>query len=413
MKLWIKNTNKTPLHLILITEAFSSLTNQLMQLLLPWYVLSTTGNVLWTGIVGFCSLLPNIFSSLFGARVIEKAGRSKTMLSCEIIQLLLISAIPVLIVCKKDIPWVIGLIVLLISFFDAPGQMARTALSPTFSRYAGVPVSKTSGIVEAFDGIMSVAGPILGGIVIALWGLLPAWILCSSFCLIIVFLCLMVFTNRKPRILRPTAGYRQVFSFIRSDKTLYYPILFMLPTFILGQSWELVILPTYIYEQNFSALYLGFLGAAFGLGAFSGALLFAQRAKKFRFFSLLTLNYAGYLLSVAVLYFNLPKITILAATVLCGIPFGAFGAMITSIILLRTPDALRSKTLGLYAAVTYIVESASVLLIAYGLYSLGLQKMLFIITSLFAILIVLSLIFRQKEDFWSTLNLSENKVFTK
>ena len=57
MLLLTKSANKTPWKLILTTEAFSSLANQFMQILLPWYILSTTGSILWTGIVGFCSLL--------------------------------------------------------------------------------------------------------------------------------------------------------------------------------------------------------------------------------------------------------------------------------------------------------------------------------------------------------------------
>ena len=77
MLLLTRKTNKTPLRLLLTTEAFSSLTNQFMQILLPWYILSTTGSVLWAGVVGFCALLPNIFSSLFGAPLIDKFGRSK------------------------------------------------------------------------------------------------------------------------------------------------------------------------------------------------------------------------------------------------------------------------------------------------------------------------------------------------
>lgn len=111
MILLTRTTNKTPLKLILTTEAFSSLTNQFMQLLLPWYILSTTGSVLWTGVVGFCALLPNIFSSLFGAPLIDRLGRSKTMLSCEVIQLVLLGMIPVLILTGHDWPWLIGLII--------------------------------------------------------------------------------------------------------------------------------------------------------------------------------------------------------------------------------------------------------------------------------------------------------------
>ena len=413
MLLLTRKTNKTPLQLILTTEAFSSLTNQFMQILLPWYILSTTGSVLWTGFVGFCALLPNIFSSLFGAPIIDKLGRSKTMLSCEVIQLVLLGMIPVLIASGHDWPWLIGLIIFLSSFFDAPGQLARTALSPTFSRYADVPLSKTSGIIEAFDGIMSVAGPLLGGAIIALYGLLAAWIVCVLFCLVIVTLCTVVFTNRRPRQLRPAASYREVWQNLTADRTLWEPIFFTVPTFILGQSWELVLLPSYIYEHGFNSVYLGFLGAAFGLGAFVGALFFAGRAKKFTFFTLLTLNYTGYLISVLVLYFNLPTAVVLAATALCGLPFGAFGAMIISIILLRTPLEYRSKTLGLYATATYTVESVCVLAIAALIQFCGLQNTLLTVSCVFGGLVIASICAKRKEDFWATLSTENKKLFTK
>ncbi len=413
MLLLTRKTNKTPLQLILTTEAFSSLTNQFMQILLPWYILSTTGSVLWTGFVGFCALLPNIFSSLFGAPIIDRLGRSKTMLSCEVIQLVLLGMIPVLIASGHDWPWLIGLIIFLSSFFDAPGQLARTALSPTFSRYADVPLSKTSGIIEAFDGIMSVAGPLLGGAIIALYGLLAAWIVCVLFCLVIVTLCTVVFTNRRPRQLRPAASYREVWQNLTADRTLWEPIFFTVPTFILGQSWELVLLPSYIYEHGFNSVYLGFLGAAFGLGAFVGALFFAGRAKKFTFFTLLTLNYTGYLISVLVLYFNLPTAVVLAATALCGLPFGAFGAMIISIILLRTPLEYRSKTLGLYATATYTVESVCVLAIAALIQFCGLQNTLLTVSCVFGGLVIASICAKRKEDFWATLSTENKKLFTK
>ncbi len=409
MLLLTRSANKTPLRLILTTEAFSSLTNQFMQILLPWYILSSTGSILWTGVVGFCALLPNIFSSLFGAPVIDKLGRSKTMLSCEVIQLLLLGLIPVLILAGKDWPWLIGLLIFLSSFFDAPGQLARTALSPTFSRYAEVPLAKTSGIIEAFDGIMSVAGPLLAGAVIAYCGLLYAWELCVFFCLIIVVLCVVVFSNRRPRQLRPLAGYREVISHLKTDRMLWEPILFTLPTFILGQSWELILLPSYIYEHGFNSVYLGFLGAAFGLGAFAGALFFAGAAKKFSFFTLLSCNYLGYLLSILVLYFKLPTYVVLAATTLCGVPFGAFGAMIISIILLQTPVPLRSKTLGLYATATYTVESICVLGLAGCIGWAGLQNTLLLVSAVFMGLTFLSVYARRKEDFWQVLSSEKKK----
>ncbi len=408
MLLLTKSANKTPWKLIITTEAFSSLANQFMQILLPWYILSTTGSVLWTGFVGFCSLLPNVFSSLFGAQVIDRFGRSKVMFGCEVCQLILIGAIAALISAGRAEPWLVGGLIFASSVFDAPGQLARTALSPTFSRYADVPLSKTSGMIEALDGVMSVVGPLLCGAVIAYMGLFSAWVVCTAFCMVIVTLCLLMYSHRKPRVLRPAVSFKEALFNIRADEVLKETILFTLPTFLLGQSWELVILPSYIYERGFDSVFFGLLGGAFGLGAFAGALFFASAAKRFTFFTLLSVNYVGYLLSVLVLLFKLPKEVVLGATVVCGIPFGAFGAMIISIILLRTPAALRSKTLGLFTTATYIVESLCVLGMSASIHWVGLGNTLCTVAVIFAILIVVSLLGRKRNDFWTVVT-AKNK----
>lgn len=405
--------NKNPWRLILATEAFSSLTNQFLQILLPWYVLASTDSILWAGVVGFCSLMPNIFSALFGGPVIDKIGRSKTMLLCEICQFVLLASIPILINKGCAPAYLIGLIVFLVSFFDAPGKMARTALVPSFSRYAGEPISRTTGLLKAIDGFMTVAGPILGGIVIAACGLLGAWNISAVFCAVIVSLCLTVFSNRKARVTKPIVSYGGVWQHVCQDDLLCKVLIFTLPTFILGESWELLILPAYVYGHGFTSIYLGLLGGAFGLGAFLGALWFSRISGQVRFSVLLSVNYMGYLLSILVLYFKLPSVIVLTATMLCGIPFGAFGAQVTGIVLMRTPAGLRSKTLALYTACAYLLESVSVLGIAFLISCCGLQVTLKSFSILFAALVIISFCLWKKEELFQE-SLAENKkAFTK
>ena len=402
MLLWTRwATHKTPMKLLWTAEGTSSLVNQFMQLLLPWYVLSTTGSLLWTGFIGFCSILPNIFSSLFGGQIIDKLGRSPTMLGCEVTQFVLLGTIPVLIACNIAYPWLIGLIIFLTCFFDAPGQLARTALAPTFARYAEVPLPRATGVVEALDGIMSVFGPVLGGLCIALCGLYLSWVAVVIMCALIVLLSLTIYSRRNRRAHPNSTTFSDAWAVLKKDRVLRNSILFTMPFFILGQSWELLILPGYIFHHNHTPFYLGLLGAAFGLGAFIGALHFANTARKFKFFTLLTANYAAYTLSVLVLYYNFSKPVVLTATLMCGITFGAFSAMISTLILLRAPENLRGKILGIFGTASYGVESVCVLGIAVFMHFVGLQQTLYMMAVLFGALIIISLIGRQKNDFWA------------
>jgi hypothetical protein len=39
---------------------------------------------MWMGVAAFATLVPGIFSALWGCAVIDRVGRSKTMLICEL-----------------------------------------------------------------------------------------------------------------------------------------------------------------------------------------------------------------------------------------------------------------------------------------------------------------------------------------
>lgn len=390
--------NTKYIKLVLSIEGISSLVNQFFQILLPWYILTSTGSVLWMGVTAFATLAPGIFSALWGGSVTDKVGRSKTMLICELSQLLLITAITTLIAFDKAYPALIAALIFFTSFFDIPGQLAREALMPGYSRMAGIPLHRTTGLKSAIDGIMAVFGPVLGGLIIAAYGTTQAWITATLMCFVIVIMAVYVFNNRKVRKVPNSTTYGNAWGCMKSDKFLMQVIMFTLPLFILGESWELLILPAYVHTFNHGSIFLGFLEAAFGLGAFLGALFFASAGKRFRFFTLLTVNYIAYALSVIVLMFDLPKGLVLITSGLSGLPFGAFGAMVTTILLSRAQEELRGKTLGLFAAGAALVESLFVLLIGVMLNYVGLYLTLLSATLIFAALTAISLTARKQEE---------------
>lgn len=365
--------------------------NQVFQVLLPWYILVSADSVLWLGVAGFATIAPSIFSSLWGGTLIDKIGRSKTMMFCEAIQLLLIAMIPVLIIFDKGKPAVISAIIFISGFFDEPGQMARRALLPSYTRLAGMPLHEATGIKEALDGIMSVIGPLAAGLVIAVYGPLKAWFCTVFLCLCIVMTALRLFNGRKPRIKRTNITYGQVLKNLYKDTFLFKVITLTLPLFILGQSWELLILPAYVHEHSYGSVFLGLMEAAFGLGAFAGALYFTSAGKRFKFFNLSAINYTAYAISVIVLMYNLPKSLVVAATALCGAPYGAFTAMVITIILSKAPEEARGKTLGVFAAGAALTESIFIMLIALLLNAFGLFNTLFSVSILFALLILAAL----------------------
>jgi MFS family permease len=159
--------------------------------------------------------------------------------------------------------------------------------------------------------------------------------------------------------------------------------MFTMPLFILGESWELLILPAFVHAFSYTSVFLGILEAAFGLGSFIGALYFASKGKNINFFTLLIINYFAYILSILVLMYNLPKILVIAATLISGLPFGAFGAAVITMLLSKTQPELRGKTLGIFTACAAFIESVFVLLIAFLLQYKGLFFTLSLIIAIF------------------------------
>ena len=79
----------------------------------------------------------------------------------------------------------------------------------------------------------------------------------------------------------------------------------------------------------------------------------------------------------------------------------AFSAMISTLILLRAPENLRGKILGIFATASYTVESVCVLGIAIFMHFAGLEKTLALMACVFSGLIFISILGRKKTDFWA------------
>jgi macrolide resistance protein len=394
----IEQIRRAPIRLLLFMEGISSLANQLFQVLLPWYILGATGSVGWMGVAAFATIAPGIPASLWGGKVIDRFGRAPVMFACEIIQFFLIALIPVLIFTGKAYPALISAIVCLSAFFDMPGALARQALMPTFSRWAGAPLHKTTGINEAIAGIMSVFGPLAGGVIIGLYGTFNAWICMTLLCLIIVIIAVFFYQKRKPKKAFNHTTYLQAARAVKEDKFLMQAIIFTMPLFILGESWELLILPTFVHTFSYTSVFLGALEAAFGLASFAGALYFSSKGKRLNFFTLLIINYFAYIFSIFVLMYNLPKIVIIAATFLSGLPFGAFCAAVITALLSKSLPELRGKTLGLFSACAALTESVFILLIGFLLQYKGLFFTLSAIIIVFIIIAAAAIFARRLNE---------------
>ncbi len=388
----LKN-KKLPLLRLLSIEALSSFVHEALMLLVPWYVIRTTGSALWTAAVGFAIMLPYIFGSTSGGVLVEKNGATKTILISESLQVAVLLMLASFMFNASHTIF-ICLAMFLSAFLNAQSRVARTSLMPIYSRLAKRTLQSANGAREAIIGVSAILGPLCAGVLAAFEE--------ETFVVnILVLVYLGVFTlalsayqkREYSRIEKSKINIKKSWRYISKRITLRRGMLFSLPLFIVNFSWESVLLPSYIKTNNFDTIFLGALGAAYGLGILSGALLYAFKGQNLKFKTALILNY---LASITVLFiFFIPgyKFLVLGTVVLCGVPLGVFNAAAVTFVLTYTKDAFRNITLGLFASMCALVECVSVVLIGISIdvKDLGFTVLMLMGVFAFILLFVLAL----------------------
>ena len=122
-------TSRASLALFVAAESFSLFGNSAIGIVLPWLVLSRTGDPAVTGLVAAFAALPAILAALVGGWLIDKVGQRRMSVLSDLGSALSVAGLAVVDrVFGLDIGWFIALGVLG-ALFDVPGMTARETTS--------------------------------------------------------------------------------------------------------------------------------------------------------------------------------------------------------------------------------------------------------------------------------------------
>ncbi|MGB2579296.1 putative MFS family arabinose efflux permease [Elusimicrobium simillimum] len=350
-----------PLIRLLSMEGCTAMARYTLVLVLPWYVLQISGGAVALGVLSFAMMVPAIFGSYIGGNIIERLGARKTILLSDLCQMLCTIVI-FFCVTYSFIPfYFLVMMAFLSAFFYAPGKVARGAVIPVYARYAKVSPHKAFGFREAVSGTAAIMGPLTGGFIIAAFGVGSAVLYSAVFFLLAVLLCLQMIQRRERALkFKSKSTFKKTIIYVLRRPHLYLAILFTLPFFIIYTAWESVVLPSYVNLYGYGSVFLGMLESAFGIGILLGALGYAVYGKKVKFKTMLILNYAAYILPIAIFLLTINKPVVLFASFICGAPFGAYAAMMTTFLTINTPEYMRAKILAFYISLTAIVDAVGI-----------------------------------------------------
>lgn len=155
---------------LLGANALAWVGTRLASLAVPWFVLSTTGSALQTGLVVFAQMAPYVVVQALSGPIIDRVGPKRVSVVCDLIVAVTLAIVPVLHVLELlSLPLLMALLAV-VGAADGPANAAKSVFVPEVTRRAGVPVERTTGLVSTVERTASMVGPAIGGLVVGLWG---------------------------------------------------------------------------------------------------------------------------------------------------------------------------------------------------------------------------------------------------
>jgi MFS family permease len=314
-----------------------------------WFVLTLTHNPLAVGILSFCRFGPFTLFGLPAGVIADRFDNRRTVIVTQSVQMVLSAVLAADALLGHATAWHVYAIAALTGtalVFDAP---ARQAL--TFQMVGRDELPNAVALNSSLFNIARIAGPALGGVVIAAVGV--GWCFATnaaSFLAVLASLLLMrvseLFPVERREQLSIVRGTREGLSYARRSRGVLV-ILGMMVVFA-SLCFNFNILLPVLAKQTLDAgpRTFGILSAAFGAGALIGALSAAALARaSWRTMLVGAAGFAVCELFIAPVQ-SVPLDVVLLFT--CGVFFTSYTANANARIQLDSPDHLRGRVLSLY-----------------------------------------------------------------
>ncbi|MCS3428171.1 MFS transporter [Leucobacter aridicollis] len=379
--------------------SLSLLGNGIASVLFPLLVLAKTGDVLAAGIVATATTGVGAVVGVFAGVVVDRFNRRTVSVVSDVLSAASVAALPIVdALWGLHLTWFIVLGVIG-AFGDVPGLTARESLLPRLvarQRSAPHALDRLVGIREGVSGVLLIAGPGLGGLIVWLIGVSATamWVTAAtSLAAAIVSLTLprdigaidTIDIDTGPASTRPATGTgpaRVVRDLLDGWKFLFGHRLVLGATLVSALSvavltaLQVVILPAYFTDVDLPGL-TGLVIFGIALGSVVGAGLYSATIGRVSRRTWFVVAVCGSAIGFLALGSLAAPWVVLIATVWIGLTNGPFSALIGVVTIEAIPDRLRGRVLGaqnavLLAAPALLVTPIAAFAAGFGLAATGL-----------------------------------------
>ncbi len=343
---------------LLAREIVSLTGTQMTWVALPWFVLTTSGSPTRMTMVLAVQALAVAAGGFLGGDLATRLGPRRTMLATDALRAPLMAAIPVLhLAGLLSFPVLLALVAS-VGFFATPSYASATVLIPELVGEDEARLSQANALFQIANRMTSILGPPVAGVLIGVFGATEVlFIDAATFA--VGFLIVALFVP-KPQVVphddEPVdSGIGAGFRFLFRDPLL--------------RGWSsAIILGDVIWLSLFAAMpvlvierfgeeptIVGWIFAGFGIGAVLGSAISFRLVDSVDRMLLVSLGEIGMALPLWLFVFHVPTGMLVAAMALAGLANGLVNAPLHTIVLLRTPRALRTKLWSAVIAATMVL----------------------------------------------------------
>jgi len=350
-----RTRSRTGLYGLLAAELISVSGTRMSVIAVPWFVLQTTGSAVQTGVVTFVELGALVAARVLGGPIVDRFGPRRTSVTCDSVAAVTLGLVPVLhLLDALTFPMLLALVGLT-GLLRGPGDSAKYVTIPDLADQSGMSNERVSGLVDGVSRLGTFIGAPLGALLVARFGAPTVIALdAASFAVAALLVGVLVRLAMRPAV--ATAGsrvqtyvreLREGFSFVRVDPLLLAIATMVFLTNLLDQALMGVLMPVWANERYGSPAALGAIGAAFGLGAFVGTLIFSaigERLPRRRTYAWAFL--LGAVPRIFVLAMPVPLGVIVAVNLVGAVLVGAINPLLAAAEFERVPEHLRARVIG-------------------------------------------------------------------
>jgi MFS family permease len=341
----MSRVRSTQIRAIVAAEVVSSIGSSMTVLVLPWFVLETTGSATKLGLVLGIGSIPFVTLPLPAGTLIARIGARKTMVIADAARLPLLAAIPALYSLDAlSFPLLVTLVALTSVFTAAHMPAQRLILAEVVGDEERT-VARVNAYLDGAQTAAPLVGPALAGVLIAALGSANVlYVDAATFGVAAIVVGLFV-PQRKPMADAEERALRVGVRYILRNRLLVVLCVTML-TMEVFFGMFMTALPAFAYsDYNQNAHIAGVFYAAMGAGALLGMPAVSSLVRRFGALNVT----AGALVLASIpkllLGIPLPAAGVAAVLVLQGFFGPLTGAPIFTVISTRTPAALRSLVL--------------------------------------------------------------------